>query len=195
MAYVLLDYSDGSYSARPLTDEEAKSWEAAGHTVARIEDGVLRIWNDHCDRDAAWQALWRTIDSALYIERKEKELLPLEDADREIQRLRAELERVQRSAKYFQEEWERASGLDPNRWHTAEARAANGYHCVFPQPGCNVDVLPPEWRDRAREILATYSAKHGGCCCGHEHRELAEATVAQLRNCGFIVEHDVEVDP
>jgi hypothetical protein len=33
---------------------------------------------------------------------------------------------------------------------------------------------------------------HQGCCCGHAHRKLDEATAQQLRNGGFLVEHDSE---
>lgn len=201
MTHLLLDWSDGHYSTRPIDAEEAKRLEDQGHDVAHVEDRVYEAWKRHCEDEGMWQALWRSIENEKYVRRREKELLPLEAADVEIRRLRAELERVQRTANYFQDEWEKASGLDPNRWHTAEARSANGYACVFPKPGCEVEVLPHQWQQSARKILGKYNeqlAAEGlieqGCCCGSAHRKLDAATVQQLRNAGFLVEHDTEVE-
>lgn len=199
--YVLLDHSDGRYSTRPVDDEETKRLEAQGVDVAHVEDDVWAEYLQHCGRDGIWQALWRSISNEQYVRRLQKELLPLEDANREIARLRIELERAERMAKHFEGEWMRERGIGEHSYHTAEARSYNGYTCVFPQPGCNVDLLPSEWQARAREILAKYREHlaaqgivHQGCCCGHEHRKLDEPTTLWLRNHGFLVEHDSEPD-
>lgn len=199
---LLLDWSDGHYSTRPLTDDEAAQAEAAGCTVAHVEDRVYEAYLRHCEQDGIWQALWRAISNEQYVQRREKELRPLEEADREISRLQAELARAERMAKYFENEWDRARGVTEDRWHTAEARSLNEYSCVFPQPGCDVAVLPTEWQDRARGILETYDVaraaeglKVQGCCCEYgQHKKLDDATSATFRAAGFLVEHDAEVE-
>jgi hypothetical protein len=70
---------------------------------------------------------------------------------------------------------------------------------VFPQAGCDVEALPLPWRERAREILETFSVeraaeglKYQGCCCGHEHLLLGDETAQKLRDAGFVVENDAE---
>jgi hypothetical protein len=36
-------------------------------------------------------------------------------------------------------------------------------------------------------------AEYQGCCCGHDHEKLDEATAQQLRHNGFVVDHDSEI--
>ena len=75
----------------------------------------------------------------------------------------------------------------------------NEYTCVFPQPGCEVGVLPAQWQERAKEILEQYrpdrvegGLKYQGCCCGHEHQKLDDETTVMLRAAGYLIEHDAE---
>ena len=191
-----LDWSDGRYYTRLLTDEEAAASEEAGADVVRLEDHVYEAYRRDADRDSIWQAFWRAISNEQSMRRREKELRPLEEADREIARLKSELERVQRSATYFEDEWTRV-----RRAVHGHSRESREWTCVYPQPGCKLDLLPPQWRERAEEILAKYRTdladegmKVQGCCCGHKHERLHDATVLQLRAAGFIVEHDAEAD-
>jgi hypothetical protein len=198
MVKLWIDHSDGRYSVRELTDEEAAGRDY--FDIAHLPDTVWKAYLRHCDRDATWQTLWQSISNEQYMRRREKELMPLEDAEREIRRLKDELARSERMAKHFEGEWMRERGLTEDRFHTAEARSYNDYTCVFPQPGCDVAVLPVfEWQERAREILEQYSEvrategeKVQGCCCGHTHQKLDEAATSTLRFAGFIVEHDAE---
>jgi hypothetical protein len=192
MTKILLDHSDGRYSTRHLSDEEAAAFEDQGGEVAHVEDHVLEAWHRHCEQEGVWQTLWRVIDNERYVRRRERELLPLEDADREIARLKDELARAKRLELFYEEQYARQLG-ERHREEYVE------FTCIFPQPGCQIDALPPEWRDHAEELLEQYSVKHAaegmkvqGCCCGHTHKKLDEATTAQLREAGFIVEHDVE---
>jgi hypothetical protein len=191
MAYVHLDYSDGRYFTRQLTAEEA----AGRDDVAYVEDAVWEEYQRHIGQDGIWQALWRSISNEQYVTRREKELMPLEDAKREIEHLKEGKARAERMWKYFEERWNRLNCV-----MRGGARAP-GLTCVFPQPGCNIEILPPAWKGRAQEILAKYRvdlAAEGmraqGCCCGHDHQRLHDATVIQLQRAGFLVEHDVEYD-
>lgn len=192
MAKIWLDYSDGSYSTRPLTDEEAAEHEAQGGDVAHVEDRVMEAYYRHVDQDTAWQALWRAISNEQYMRRREKELMPLEAAEREIRRLNDDLAQAQRMWRFFEGEYTRR-GQEQHREEYVE------FTCIFPQPGCDVNVLPPKWRERATEILEQYNVeraaegmKRQGCCCGHEHEKLDAATEARLRHAGFLIEHDTE---
>lgn len=198
MPKIDLDYSDGRYYTRQLTDAEAAAREERGLDVAHVEDAVWEEYLRHVGNDGIWQALWRTISNDQYLRRRERELMPLEDANREVERLKAELERSERMAKYYEESWMRVDGA-VRRGHSCCPEYE--FTCVFPKPGCKVEILPPAWQARAREILAKYRAdlaEEGmavqGCCCGHEHQKLHDATVAELRAAGFIVEHDTEYD-
>jgi hypothetical protein len=189
-----LDWSDGRYYTRVLSDEEAAESEKHGGTVVYLEDTVYEAYKRDSERDAIWQAFWRAICNEQYMRRREAELQPLESAEREIARLKDELARAERMSKHFEEESTRLRMAV--RGHARESRE---WTCVFPQPGCDVELLPPAWRESARKILAKYSqaiAAEGmraqGCCCGHEHQRLHDATVVQLRRAGFIVEHDSE---
>ena len=191
-----LDWSDGRYYTRVLTDEEAAKSEALGCDVAYLEDHVYEAYRKDAERDAIWQALWRAISNEQSMRRREKELRPLEEAEREIRRLQDDLARAERMSKHFEEESTRVRNAV--RGHL---RASHEWTCVFPQPDCNVMLLRPAWRERANEILAKYNfalAAEGlvaqGCCCGPEHERLHDATVVQLRRGGFLVEHDSEVD-
>ncbi|HSX22370.1 MAG TPA: hypothetical protein VLE97_06295 [Gaiellaceae bacterium] len=191
-----VDWSDGRYSTRLLTDEEAAQWEASGSTVVYLDDQVYAAYVRDCERDAIWQVFWRAICNEQYMRRREAELQPLEAAEREIERLKNELARAERMSKHFEEETTRLRAAV--RGHVRENRE---WTCVFPQPGCDVELLPPAWRESAHKILAKYNpaiAAEGmraqGCCCGHEHQRLHDATVIQLRRAGFIVEHDSDED-
>lgn len=196
MPKIDLDYSDGRYFVQQLTDADAAERESRGVDIAYVEDAVWEEYRRHVGQDGVWQALWRTISNEQYMRRRERELMPLEEAEREIARLKVELERAERMAKHYEENWTRVDGAVRGVRHRAQE-----FTCVFPKPGCKVEILPPAWQDRAREILAKYRvdlAEEGmqvqGCCCGHEHQKLHEATVSELRAAGFIVEHDTELE-
>ena len=105
MPKIRLDWSDGRYSTRLLSDEEVAKCEALGMDVVYLEDGVYATYLRDCERDAIWQAFWCAISNEQYMRRREKELLPLEDAEREIIRLKDELAHTQRTAKFFEDEW------------------------------------------------------------------------------------------
>lgn len=114
-----LDWSDGRYSTHLLTDEEAAKCEDID--VAYLEDDIYDEYVRDCNRDAIWQALWRAVSNEQSMRRREKQLMPLEQAEREIERLKDELESAQRTAKYFEDEWSRAQGIDPEMHdHTAK---------------------------------------------------------------------------
>jgi hypothetical protein len=196
MPKIDLDHMDGRYSTRLLTDEEAADRKARGLDVAYVEDTVWQEYLRHCGQDGIWQALWRAISNEQWMRRREKELIPLEEADREIARLKEELARAERLSKFYEGTLTRVvkavRGVD---------RRDREYTCVFPKPGCKIEILPPQWRDRAREILVKYRidlAEEGmavqGCCCGNEHQRLHDSTVTELRAAGFLVEHDCETD-
>jgi hypothetical protein len=85
------------------------------------------------------------------------------------------------------------SAVPDHRSHVEE------FTCVYPQPGCQIEALPAQWRDRAVEILTCYRqslAAEGmlrqGCCCGHEHQKLDAVAEEKLRSAGFLIEHDSE---
>ena len=187
-----LDWSDGRYSTRLLTDEEAAKSEELGIQVVYLEDGVYAAYVRDCERDSIWQAFWRAISNEQYMRRREQELMPLEDAEREIARLKEELAR----AKRMETHWEEAYVSKQNAAHREDYVE---YTCVYPQPGCKVDLLRPAWQERAQEILDQYRSdrvegglKYQGCCCGHEHVLLDDAEANKLRGAGFLVENDTE---
>jgi hypothetical protein len=125
VAKLWLDWSDGRYSTRPLSDEEAASREERGLDVAHVEDGVYDAYLRHCAEDGVWQALWRSISNEQCMRRREKELLPLEDAEREIARLKDELARAQRMQKFYEERYAA---------HLSEGRRQASLHNL---PGCS----------------------------------------------------------
>jgi hypothetical protein len=187
-----LDWSDGRYSTRPLTDEEVAKRDELGLDVVYLEDSVWEAYLRHCDRDTTWQILWRAISNEQYMRRREKELLPLEDAEREIARLKDELARAKRMETFYEERYMGQLSEKHREEHVE-------FTCVYPQPGCDVEALPLPWRERATEILETYNPertegglKYQGCCCGHEHLLLDDATAQKLRDAGFLVENDSE---
>jgi hypothetical protein len=187
-----LDWSDGRYSTRPLSDEEAAKCEELGITVAHLEDHIYAAYLRDCERDSIWQALWRAISNEESMRRREKELMPLEDAEREIAKLRDELARAKRMEQFYEGQYMKNLG-ERHREEYVE------YTCVYPQPGCKVDDLPTEWQERAQEILEQYrpdrvedGLKYQGCCCGHQHKLLADTDAQMLRDAGFLVENDTE---
>jgi hypothetical protein len=197
MAKILLDYSDGSYSTQSLSDDEAAQLEAHGTDVAHVEDRVYDAYLRHSEQDGVWQALWRSIANEQYVRRRQQELLPLEEAQREIDRLKEELARSERMQHHYEDEWARATGRQTRDEHEANNGA---YTCIFPQPGCDLDALESDaWREAATEILKKYNAKRGdesrrylACCCGHEHLLIGPEKAAKLRAAGFLVENAVE---
>lgn len=197
MTKIHIDHSDGRYFVRELTDAEAAEREKLGLDVAHVEPGLWAEYARHGLTDSIWQALWQSIDNKLHVTRRMDELVPLEQAQWEISRLREELARAERMAKHYEEDSRRTRIAVRGGDHRQRE-----YTCVFPVPGCDVGILPPAWRERARGILTTYRADLAaegmtvqGCCCGYgEHQRLHDATVTRLRAAGFIVEHDVEVD-
>jgi hypothetical protein len=194
MAKILLDHADGRYSTQPLSEEKAAELEAQGEDVTHVEDRVYDAYLHHCGQDAGWQALWRSISNEHYLRRREQELLPLEEAQREIERLKNELARSERMHRYFEDEWLRATGRQPRAEHENDG----AYTCIFPQPGCDIEILESdEWRASAAELLKKYNVSLGkegsryqGCCCGHTHRLLSTQTAEKLRAAGFLVEND-----
>ena len=194
-----LDWSDGRYSTRPLSDEEAAKCDELGITVAHLEDRIYEAYLRDCERDAIWQALWRAISNEESMRRREKELMPLEDAEREIRRLKDDLAQAQRMWKFFEDEYTR-HGQERHRKEYVE------YTCIYPQPGCQVDALKkvpgmhPEWLEALEEIMeqpkfaerAAEGLKYQGCCCGHKHLLLAGTDAQMLRDAGFLVENDTE---
>lgn len=187
-----LDWSDGRYSTRLLSDDEAAKSEDLGIDVVHLEEGVYAAYVRDCERDSIWQAFWRAVSNEQYMRRREKELMPLEDAEREIRRLKDDLAQAQRMWKFFEGEYTR-HGHERHRWEYDDLT------CVYPKPGCQVDVLPPEWQERAQEILEQYrpervedGLKYQGCCCGNQHRLLDDAEAQKLRDAGFLVENDSE---
>ena len=199
MAKIWLDYSDGSYSTRLLTDEEASAREALGGDVAHVEDRVMDAYYRHVDLDAAWQALWHAISNEQYMRRREKELMPLEDAEREIARLKEELARAKRMETFYENKYVQNLG-ERHREKYVE------YTCVYPQPGCQIEALKnvpgvhPEWIEATQEIMeqrefaerTAEGSKYQGCCCGHKHLLLSDAEAQMLRDAGFIVENATE---
>ena len=192
MVKIDLDHSDGRYSTRPLTDEEAADREAKGLDVVYLEDNIWEAYLRHCERDAVWQAHWRAISNEQYMRRREKELMPLEDAEREIRRLKDDLAQAQRMWKFYE-------GEDTRRRQEQHREEHVEFTCVYPQPGCKVDVLPPEWQESAQDILDQYrpdrvedGMKYQGCCCGHQHKLLDDTVAQKLRDAGFLVENDTE---
>ena len=187
-----LDWSDGRYSTRPLSDEEAAKCEELGADVAHLEDGIYQAYLRDCERDAIWQALWRAISNEQSMRRREKELMPLEDAEREIRRLKDDLAQAQRMWKFYE-------GEDARRRQEKHREEHVEYTCIYPQPGCKVDVLSPEWQESAQDILGQYrpdrvedGMKYQGCCCGHQHKLLDAAEAKKLRDAGFLVENVTE---
>ena len=196
MVRLHIDSSDGRFHVRTVTNEEVAKGEAEGFDFAFLEESAWEAYRRHCDRDATWQVLWRSISNEQWMRRREKALMPLEDAEREIARLKDDLARAQRMTSYYEEERARVAAA-VRSGHRRERE----YACVFPLPGCAVAILPPIWQESAREILAKYRpelAAEGmsvqGCCCGQHHQRLHDATVTQLRVNGFIVEHDLDYD-
>ena len=192
MAKISLDHSDGRYSARLLTDEEETRCKELDLDIVYLEDSVWEAYLRHCDRDAAWQVLWRSISNEQYMRRREKELMPLEDAEREIRRLKDDLAQAQRMWKFFEDE-------DTRKRQEQHREEYVEYTCVYPTPGCQIDVLPPEWQEQAQEILDQYrpdrvedGLKYQGCCCGHQHKLLDDAEAQKLRDAGYLVENDTE---
>ena len=143
MAKILLDHSDGHYSTRLLSDEEAAAFEAQGSEVAHVEDHVFEAWHRHCEQEGVWQTLWRVIDNERYVRRRERELQPLEDAEREIRRLKEELERSKRMETFYEERYvQNLSERHREEWIE--------FTCVYPTPGCQLDALPfPSWQEHA----------------------------------------------
>ena len=192
MPYLHLDWSDGRYTTRTLSAEEAAKCEELGADVAYLEDSIYEAYMRDCGRDAIWQALWRATSNEQSMRRREKELLPLEEAERKIARLTEDLARAQRMETFYEERYM----TDLSARHRQEY---DEYTCVYPQPGCQVDLLRPEWRERAQEILEQYrpdrvegGLKYQGCCCGHEHKLLDDAEAQKLRDGGFLVENDTD---
>ena len=190
-----LDWSDGRYSTRPLSDEEVAKCEQLGIDVVYLEDGIYAAYLRDCERDAIWQAFWRAISNEQSMRRRQQELMPLEEAQREIDRLKDELARSKRMETFYEEAYVKNLGQRHREVHVE-------YSCVYPQPNCQIDLLLtewPEWHERAQEIIEQYNVEHmqgslkyQGCCCGHEHKLLDDVAAQKLRDAGFIVENDIE---
>lgn len=194
-----LDWSDGRYSTRPLSDDEATAAETAGCDVVYLEDGVYAAYVRDCERDAIWQVFWRSIANEQSMRRREKELMPLEEAERKIRHLEDALARAGRMEAFYEERYMQNLS-EKHREEYVE------YTCIYPQPGCQVDALKkvpgvhPEWLEAFEEIMAqpkfaeraAEGLKYQGCCCGHKHLLLAGTDAQMLRDAGFLVENDTE---
>lgn len=194
-----LDWSDGRYSTRPLSDDEATAAETAGCDVIYLEDGVYAAYVRDCERDSIWQAFWRAIANEQSLRRREKELLPLEEAERKIRHLEDALARAERMEAFYEERYMQNLS-EKHREEYVE------YTCIYPQPGCQVDALKkvpgmhPEWLEALEEITAqpkfaersAEGLKYQGCCCGHKHLLISDTDAQMLRDAGFLVENDTE---
>ena len=100
-----LDWSDGRYSTRPLSDDEATAARTAGCDVVYLEDGVYAAYVRDCERDAIWQVFWRSIANEQSMRRREKELMPLEEAERKIRHLEDALARAGRMEAFYEERY------------------------------------------------------------------------------------------
>jgi hypothetical protein len=96
-----LSWSDGRYTTRHLSDEESAAYEAAGCDVVYLEDQVYAAYVRDCARDSIWQTFWRALSNEQSVRRREKALMPLEDAEREITRLKVELATAKRLERYY----------------------------------------------------------------------------------------------
>src|SRR5262245_29699611 len=149
MTKLHLDWSDGRYSTRPLSDEEAATCEELGVVVASVQDHVYEAYLRHCEEDAVWQTLWQTICNEQSMRRRERELMPLEDAEREIARLKDELARAKRMETFYEERYaEQLTNQHREKWIE--------FTCVYPLPGCRIEALPAKWQKLAQEILEHY---------------------------------------
>ena len=198
MAKILLDHSDGRYSTKCLNEEEAAELEAKGIDVTYVQDQVYDAYLQHCAQDTVWQTLWQALSNEAYFRRREKELMPLEEAEREIARLKEDLARSERMHRHYEDEWLRATG----RQTRAEHDNNGNYTCIFPQPACDISVLESEeWRASAAELLKKYNielgkegSRHQGCCCGHTHRLLSPGAALRLRAAGFLIVNEADPD-
>lgn len=198
MTKILLDHSDGRYSTKCLHEEEAAELEAKGIDVTYVQDHVYEAYLQHCAQDTVWQTLWQALSNEAYLRRRERELMPLEEAEREIARLKEDLARSERMRRHYEDEWLRATGRQPRAEHDNNGH----YSCVFPQPGCDVSVLESAaWQAATTELLKKYNVeraqeghRHQGCCCGHTHRVLSAEAAQRLRAAGFLVEDEADPD-
>jgi len=110
MAKILLHHADGRYSTRLLFEKEAAEIKAQGGDIVTVQDRVYVAYLQHCAQDDVYQTLWNSLANEQYLRRRERELMPLEEAQREIQRLKDELESSKRLHRYFEDEWLRATG-------------------------------------------------------------------------------------
>ena len=144
------------------------------------------------------QTLWQALSNEAYLRRRERELMPLEDAKREIARLKEDLARSERMHRHYEDEWLRATGRQTRTEHDNNGN----YTCVFPQPGCDISVLESEeWQASAAELLKKYNigrarngSRYQGCCCGHTHRLLSPEVAERFRATGFLIENEADPD-
>lgn len=65
--WVLITWSDGNYSVRPLKDGfEADDWKRNGGLVTLFSPAEWRAWQAHCDAAAVWDGIFRRLDDAAY---------------------------------------------------------------------------------------------------------------------------------
>jgi heterodisulfide reductase subunit B len=193
MVAIQLDHSDGRFSTCVLNEDEVAQLEAQGIEIVHLQEGVYEAYLRHCQQDGVWQTFWQALSNEQYMRRRERELRPLEEASREIARLQEELAGAKCLETFYEARY-------AEQLHAAHQAEYNTYTCVYPQPGCEIGVLPSKWQESAKEILERFKAdpecsRYQGCCCGHEHARLDAAAMQQLRAAGFLVENDTEVDP
>ena len=197
MPYLWLTHADGRHYVRLLTDEEGRKSDDA----VLIEDRVYDAYLKHSEQDRVWQAFWNAIDNEQAMRRQVEKLQPLEDAQREIERLKAELDRHKRMEIHWQNAYANKQTAAHREEYEEHREEYEEFTHIYPQAGCDVTVLPSEWMERAQDILAAFDAeraaegmKYQGCCCEYGNHRLLSADEAQkLRDAGFLVENDTEV--
>jgi hypothetical protein len=63
MPYVDIDYSDGHWDIRVLTDAEANDQRARGLHPPLVEERILSAWFRYLDKTVVWNTFWRMLDN------------------------------------------------------------------------------------------------------------------------------------
>lgn len=105
MPYITIDYSDGQYYVKELTEEEADRGMQQGD-FAYVSESTVAAWKSHCQQADAFHTLWRTLDNEL--ELKKRQAAPSID-QRKLARLEAELTEARKTADHFHSLWLKAN--------------------------------------------------------------------------------------
>lgn len=64
MAKVWIDYMDGQFSAREISDpSEVAELEANGVKLAEVNTVLIEAWHRHLAEAREWQKVWQEIDN------------------------------------------------------------------------------------------------------------------------------------